>query len=101
MKKFLVIAAATASVMAMTADANAWSRKNTWTGPNGGKVTSQSSGYCENGTCTRSGKVTGRYGNSATYRSSTTCKNGVCTREGSITGPGGRTFKRRSTISGY
>jgi hypothetical protein len=101
MKKFLVIATATVSVMALTADANAWSRKSQWTGPNGGKVTNQASGYCENGTCTRRGRITGPAGNSLKYGTSTTCKNGVCTREGSITGPLGRTFKRRSTYSGY
>ena len=101
MKKFLVITTAAVSLMALTADANAWSRRSQWMGPNGGTVTNQASGYCENGTCTRSGRITGPAGNSVTYGGSTTCHDGVCTREGSITGPGGRTFKHRSTYSGY
>ncbi|MEJ2117716.1 MAG: hypothetical protein P8Y67_14335 [Alphaproteobacteria bacterium] len=101
MKKFLVIATAAVSVMALTADANAWSRKSTWKGPNGGTVTNQAYGHCENGTCTRQGRITGRHGNSVTYGTSTHCEGSVCSRESKITGPGGRTFKRSTTFSGY
>jgi hypothetical protein len=99
MKKFLVIATATVSVMALTADANAWSRKNTVTGPGGNTVTHQSKGHCDNASCSRSGRITGPAGNSVTYGGSTSCHDGVCTRKGKITGPRGRTFKFRSTFA--
>ena len=99
MKKFLIIAAATASVMALTVEANAWSRKNTVTGPGGGTVTHQSKGHCDNASCSRKGNITGPAGNSVTYGGSTSCRDGVCTRSGKVTGPGGRSFTFRSTVS--
>lgn len=70
-KLFLTSAVIGALSVAAIADANAWTRSGTSTGPRG----------------TSSVNVTG------------SCANGSCTRSATRTGPAGNTFTRQSTIS--
>jgi hypothetical protein len=102
MKMTFAVAAAVAGLLAMTAaDANAWTRNSSVTGPNGRTVTRSETGSCAYGSCSRQGTVTGPNGNQVTYGSSTTCANGTCTHNGHATGPNGRTVTRKGTWTRY
>ncbi len=96
MKKTLALATAAAALMAMTAaDANAWQRKTSSTGPRGFSRSVESSGNCSGGACTYSRSVTGPLGNTRT-RSGTVADTGGGSgaswqRSGSATGPNGNT----------
>ena len=68
---FLTSAVVGALSLAAVAEANAWTRSGTVTGPRG----------------TSSFNVTG------------SCANGSCTRSATRTGPAGNTYTRQSTIS--
>jgi hypothetical protein len=46
---------------------------------------------------TRSGSVTGPAGRTATYGGSTTCTGGTCSSQGGVTGPRGNTITRSGT----
>jgi len=72
MKKLVLTSAVIGALsIAAVADANAWTRTGSTTGPRG----------------TSSFNVTG------------SCANGSCTRSATRTGPAGNTFTRQSTIS--
>jgi hypothetical protein len=100
--KALLIAATTATLsLAAVADANAWTRNSTTTGPYGGSVHSSGSGSCSGYNCSSSGTYTGRYGQTATRNSATACNPATqsCTRNSTVTGPNGGQVNRSSTIS--
>jgi hypothetical protein len=80
-----------------TADANAWSRSKTVTGPRG-TSTVTASGACANGVCSRQVTRTGPYGNSVSRQGSAQCAGGVCTTSSVTTGPYGGTRYRSSVI---
>lgn len=74
MKKLLTMAALAGSLSVATmAEANAWTRSGTVTGPNGNSVTRSGSGGCAGGVCTGTRTTTGPRGNSVT-------RSGVATR---------------------
>jgi hypothetical protein len=74
MKKLLTMAALAGSLSVATmAEANAWTRSGTVTGPNGNTVTRSGSGGCAGGVCTGTRTTTGPRGNSVT-------RSGVATR---------------------
>jgi hypothetical protein len=84
--------------LAFAADASAWTRYGTVTGPYGtGSVSA--SGTCYNHTCSRSVVRTGPYGNSVSRQGSATCANGVCTGTRTTTGPYGGTVVRHGSVS--
>ena len=72
MKKLFVMSAlAGALTVAAVADASAWTRSGTATGPRG-TSSFQASGSCANGSCSRSATRTGPAGNSYTRQSTVT-----------------------------
>jgi hypothetical protein len=80
-----------------TADANAWSRSTTVTGPRG-TATVTASGSCANGVCTRQATRTGPRGYSVSRQGTAQCAGGVCTTSSVVTGPYGGTRYRSSVI---
>jgi uncharacterized low-complexity protein len=68
-KLFLMSAVIGALSVAAVADANAWTRSATSTGPRGGTSSLSASGSCANGTCNRSATRTGPAGNTFTRQS--------------------------------
>lgn len=69
MKKLIAMSTlAGALSIAAAADASAWTRSATSTGPRG-TSSMQASGSCSNGTCSRSATRTGRAGNTYTRQS--------------------------------
>ena len=70
MKKLFLMSAVIGSLsVAAVADANAWTRSATSTGPRGTSSV-QTSGNCANGTCSRSATRTGPAGNTYTRQGS-------------------------------
>jgi hypothetical protein len=95
-----ILTASSLAVMlsfATAADANAWTRATTVTGPRG-TSTVTASGACANGVCNRQVTRTGPYGNTASRQSSAQCAGGVCTTSSVATGPRGRSVYRSSVI---
>ncbi len=118
MRKFIIAATLAASTAALfAADASAWERNGSVTGPRGNTFSGEAQGSCSGGTCSRSrtitgpqgniynrqgrvtrdgeggysrqGSVTGPGGNSATYGGSGQCSGGTCSYSGGRTGPAG------------
>lgn len=99
MRKLLVTTAIIGIIVAgMAGDASAWSRKGTVT-TNRGTFTSQGSGSCANGACSRSGSTTGPNGRTVTSQSSGSCANGSCSSSGTITGPNGKTVDTSGSVT--
>ena len=68
MKKFFIASAIIGSLsVAAVADANAWTRSTSSTGPRGGTSSVQASGSCANGSCTRNVTRAGPAGNTYTH----------------------------------
>jgi uncharacterized low-complexity protein len=67
-KLFLTLAVTGALSIAAIADANAWTRTGSITGPHG-TASVRATGSCANGSCTRSVTRTGPAGNSYTRQS--------------------------------
>lgn len=82
------------------ADANAWSRNATVSGPYR-SATVHGSGSCYNGVCTRQITRTGPNGYSATRSGSVYCdpNTGSCSGHSTVTGPYGGTINRQGTVS--
>ena len=80
------------------AEAHAWERNGTVTGPRG-TSTFSGSGSCSGGTCTRERSRTGAYGRTVTRQGERTCANGTCTGSRTTTGPNGQTVTRQGSIS--
>jgi hypothetical protein len=87
---------ATALSLAAAADANAWTRKGTWTGPHGTSSV-YATGSCANGSCTRQITRTGPNGNSVVRNGSLTCGGGTCNGTSTATGPRGKSVTRSGT----
>ena len=98
--KSLMTMSAIAAVLsfAAAADANAWSRNGSITGPRG-TATVTGSGTCANGSCSRSVTRTGPYGYSVSRQGTASCANGTCTGSRTTTGPRGNTVYRQGSIS--
>ena len=71
-KLFLMSAFAGVLTVAAAADASAWTRSGTSTGPRGGTSNFQASGSCANGSCSRSATRTGPAGNTYTRQGTVT-----------------------------
>ncbi|MBN9670854.1 hypothetical protein [Roseibium aggregatum] len=91
------ILAATLS-LALAADASAWTRNTTRSGP-AGTATFSATGSCANGVCNRSATRTTPYGNQIQTQNSTVCANGTCTRSSTSSGSYGGSINRQTTIS--
>ncbi len=73
MKKLILMSAlAGALSVAAAADASAWTRSGTATGPRGGTSSFQASGSCANGSCSRTATRTGPAGNTYTRQGTVT-----------------------------
>jgi len=73
MKKLILMSAlAGALIVGAAADASAWTRSGTSTGPRGGTSNFQASGSCANGSCSRTATRTGPAGNTYTRQSTVT-----------------------------
>lgn len=99
MKKLLALTALAAmSTSMIAADANAWTRNRTISGPNGSATFSGSAG-CASGTCTRQTTRTGPNGDTASRQRSVTCANGTCTGSVQGSGPYRGTYDRSGTVT--
>ncbi len=99
MNRFIALSAlAAALIIGTAADANAWTRAGSASGPRGTSSV-QATGSCANGTCSRSITRTGPYGNSVTRQGTVSCAGGVCTGSRQTTGPNGQTIYRQGTVT--
>jgi hypothetical protein len=92
------LALAATVIFSIAADANAWTRSGTITGPRG-TSTVNGSGSCANGACSGSVTRTGPNGYSVTRQGTASCSGGVCSGSSQITGPRGGTIYRQGSIS--
>ncbi|MEM6973228.1 MAG: hypothetical protein AAF577_10535 [Pseudomonadota bacterium] len=83
----------------VAADASAWERKGSVTGPRGGTSSVHGSGSCTGGSCSRDVTKTGPWGYSATRQGSGSCAGGTCSGSRTTTGPRGRSWTRQGSIS--
>ncbi|MCA0255858.1 MAG: hypothetical protein LCH47_04555 [Proteobacteria bacterium] len=81
------------------ANANAFTRNGSVTGPAGGTGSVSASGGCSGGTCSRTVKRTGPYGGSVSRSGSASCNSGTCTGTRTTTGPNGGSVVRNGSIS--
>jgi len=96
MTRFLSLSAIALVLSAATvADANAWNRNATVSGPYR-SATVQGSGSCANGACSRQVTRTGPNGYSATRSGAVSCDpaTGSCSGHSTVTGPYGGTIYR-------
>lgn len=100
MKKLMALSGIVALSFAMAADANAWTRSSTASGPYGTRSTSVT-GSCANGVCSRTATRTGPYGYSATRQRTASCANGFCSSTVTGTGPRGAAYGRSTTVTRY
>ncbi len=87
----------TALTTAAAADAHAWTRSGSVTGPRG-TTTFGRSGSCSGGTCSWQAGGTGPAGNSWSRSGSASCSGGSCTRQGQGTGPRGYSYSYSRTV---
>lgn len=99
MNRMILTAAVALPLFAMSASAFAWERNGSTTGANGRTVSSQASGSCANGTCSKQQSVTGPNGQTATRNRAVTCSGGTCNTNATVKGPYGGGWQRHSTIS--
>ena len=98
MKKYLAISTLAVVMSCLTiAEASAWTRTGTVTGPRG-TATITAAGGCAYGVCSRSVTRTGPYGRTVTRTGSASCVGGVCTASRVTTGPRGNTVYRYGTF---
>ena len=99
MKKIAALSAVTAVLtIGMIADAYAWERKSTRTGPRG-TATLESNGSCSGRACSRSVTRTTPYGNTFNRQGDASCADGSCSGSRTTTGPRGETVTRSGSIS--
>jgi hypothetical protein len=73
MKNLVLMSALVGALsVAAVADANAWTRSASTTGPRGGTSSLNVQGSCGGGSCNRTATRTGPYGNTATRQSTVT-----------------------------
>lgn len=98
MKKFLAVSSLAVALTCLTiADASAWTRAATVTGPRG-TATVRASGGCAYGVCGRTVTRTGPYGATMSRTGSASCAGSVCTVNRTTTGPHGNTVTRTGTF---
>lgn len=85
--------------LALVADANAFSRNGSVTGPYGRTGSVSASGGCSDGMCSRTVKRTGPYGGSVSRSGSASCSSGACSGTRTTTGPNGGVIVRNGSIS--
>lgn len=99
MKKIIAFSVLSAALtMGALADANAWERKGSVTGPRG-TSTVESSGNCTGASCSRQVTRTNPFGQSATREGEGSCENGTCSGARTTTGPRGQKVTREGSIS--
>lgn len=113
MKKVLGIAAAAFTLTIALADANAWERKTTTTGPQGNSRSVEASGKCTGNSCTYkrvvttpSGEkrvikrkvVTGPNGKTVSYGAAGRCSGDSCSYAGGAVGPNGGVVTGSGTV---
>ncbi len=99
MSKTIAIPALIAILAAgIAADASAWQRQGSLTGPRG-TSTVDATGSCADRACSRSVTKTNPYGNSATRQGNGSCANGSCSGTRTTTGQNGRSWTRQGSIS--
>ncbi|MGJ4889065.1 hypothetical protein ACQR0Z_31565 [Bradyrhizobium sp. HKCCYLS3077] len=91
----LLVAALSA---AAAADANAWTRSGSITGPRG-TTNFGSSGSCAGGACGWQGGGTGPAGRSWSRSGSASCSGGSCTVQGQGSGPRGNAYSYSRTVT--
>ncbi len=102
MKKLMVMTAgAFVAATAFAADADAWERRSTITGPAGNSAHVEAYGSRGGGTWSRNRTITGPNGNTATLGATGSCSGGECNINRSRTGPAGNTVNRSTTIRRY
>jgi len=103
MKKLLALTAgAFVATTAFAADADAFERRSTVTGPAGNQVHTQGSiKQTGPGQWERQRTITGPSGNTATLGATGSCSGGECNINRSRTGPAGNTVGRSTTIRRY
>ncbi len=102
MKQIMALtASAFLATTAFAADADAWERNSTITGPAGNSAHVEAYGSRGGGSWSRNRTITGPNGNSATLGATGSCYGGECQIERHRTGPAGNTVTRRSTIRRY
>jgi len=100
MKNVLLIALVAApALMFSTLEASAWQRNGTTTGSGGRSVSSQTTGNCSGGSCSRTSTYSGPNGGTATRQHGVTCANGVCSSSSTVKGANGGGWTRNSNIS--
>ena len=98
MKKIAVPALVAILAAGVAADAGAWERKGSFTGPRG-TSTVDGSGSCSDRACSRSVTKTGPQGYSASRQGSGSCADGTCSGSRTTTGPAGQAWTREGSIS--
>lgn len=78
----------------LSVPAAAWDRHTETTGPNGRTVTTDASGTCAEGSCSRDAVKTGPNGKTVSTDGSITCANGACERDVVKTGPEGGVYSK-------
>lgn len=98
--KSMITTAALASLLAvsMVAEASAWSRNVSVSGPRGVNTFS-ATGSCSHSSCSRSATATGAYGRTATRSGSGSCSGNSCSGSRTTTGPRGNTVQRSGSVS--
>jgi len=99
MTKLIAISAlAVALSIGAAAEANAWTRSGSFTGPRGA-TSSSGSGSCANGSCSAQRGGTGPKGNSWSHSGSGSCSGGTCSWGGQATGPRGNSYNYSASVS--
>lgn len=84
--------------VSMVAEASAWSRNGSVSGPRGTNTFS-ASGNCSGSSCSRSATATGAYGRTATRNGTGSCRGNSCSGSRTTTGPAGNSIKRTGSFS--
>ncbi len=99
MTKLIAMSALAAALsIGAAAEAGAWTRNGSASGPRG-TSSMNAWGNCSGGTCSRGATRTGPYGNSMNSQGSVTCANGTCNSSGQTTGPYGGSRSRSGSFS--
>lgn len=84
--------------MSLVAQASAWERNGSLSGPRGTNTFS-AQGSCSGSSCSRSATATGANGRTATRNGSGSCSGNSCSGSRTTTGPGGQTVQRNRSLS--
>jgi len=99
MTRLIAISTLVAAIsIASIADASAWTRNGSFSGPRG-TTNYGGSGSCSGGSCSSTRGGTGPAGRSWSGQSSSSCSGGSCTHSGSGTGPAGNSYNHTGSVS--